>query len=96
MKWNELVKPKDGGKGALYFQVLNSYSILPHLSHSHFASRPVSRGKDFNIDTIRAIPFVMILAQLRDFSSAFYGTGTAFEDGSKLLMDPHNTGKKLI
>lgn len=95
MKWNELVKSSDGGKGKLYFQVLNNYSILPHLSHSHFASRPVSRGKDFNIDTIRAIPFVMILAQFRDFSSAYYGTGTAFDLGIKILMDYQNTTRKL-
>jgi phosphoenolpyruvate carboxylase len=96
MKWNELVKENNGGNGAVYFKVLNTYSILPHLNHSHFASRPISRGKNFNIDTIRAIPFTMNLAQLRDLSSAFYGTGTGFELGSKLLMDGDNTKKEQI
>jgi phosphoenolpyruvate carboxylase len=96
MKWNELVKENNGGNGAVYFKVLNTYSILPHLNHSHFASRPISRGKNFNIDTIRAIPFTMNLAQLRDLSSAFYGTGTGFELGSKLLMDGDNTVRRLV
>jgi len=80
----------------VYFKVLNTYSILPHLNHSHFASRPISRGKNFNIDTIRAIPFTMNLAQLRDLSSAFYGTGTAFELGNKILMDGPSTVKRLV
>jgi len=38
----------------------------------------------------------MNLAQLRDFSSAFYGTGTAFELGSKYLLDALNTSNKLV
>jgi len=44
-------------------------------------------GVTYNIDSIRAIPFTMILAQMREFTSAYYGTGTAFENGCTWLAD---------
>eukprot|EP01126_Amoeba_proteus_P052600 TRINITY_DN6367_c0_g1_i5.p1 TRINITY_DN6367_c0_g1~~TRINITY_DN6367_c0_g1_i5.p1 ORF type:complete len:1025 (+),score=205.87 TRINITY_DN6367_c0_g1_i5:375-3449(+) len=96
LKYNSLVKTENGGKGDVFFSVLNEFSILPHLPKSHFASRPIARASKYNIDTIRAIPFVMALAQMRLFSSAFYGTGTAFELGSKILSDPVSSGKKIF
>eukprot|EP01125_Pyxidicula_operculata_P016577 TRINITY_DN5721_c0_g1_i2.p2 TRINITY_DN5721_c0_g1~~TRINITY_DN5721_c0_g1_i2.p2 ORF type:complete len:518 (+),score=118.38 TRINITY_DN5721_c0_g1_i2:1937-3490(+) len=97
LKWDSLVKSgPNGGKGELFFRVLEKYSILPHLAKSHFASRPIARSGSYNIDTIRAIPFTMVLAQLRDFSSAFYGTGTAFEVGCNYLSAVEETTKKLV
>lgn len=86
IKWSQLVQPS--GLGEQYFAILNKYSILPHLPKAHFASRPVARdGVTYNIDSIRAIPFTMFLAQLREFTNAYYGTGTAFEIGTKLLAN---------
>lgn len=84
IKWTQLVQPS--GLGDQYFAILNKYSILPALPKAHFASRPVARdGITYNIDSIRAIPFTMFLAQMREFTNAYYGTGTAFEEGSRLL-----------
>eukprot|EP01121_Diplochlamys_sp_Union-15-3_P017779 TRINITY_DN632_c0_g2_i9.p1 TRINITY_DN632_c0_g2~~TRINITY_DN632_c0_g2_i9.p1 ORF type:complete len:133 (-),score=11.91 TRINITY_DN632_c0_g2_i9:18-416(-) len=37
--WQNLVFPAREGKA--YFNILNKYSILPHLSKANFASRPV-------------------------------------------------------
>lgn len=54
------------------------------------------RANKYDIDSIRAIPFVMVLAQMREFSSAFYGTGTAFETGAALLMSPITTARKIV
>eukprot|EP01127_Copromyxa_protea_P017640 TRINITY_DN5407_c0_g1_i1.p1 TRINITY_DN5407_c0_g1~~TRINITY_DN5407_c0_g1_i1.p1 ORF type:complete len:1205 (-),score=266.29 TRINITY_DN5407_c0_g1_i1:52-3405(-) len=96
LHYNSLVKTQDGGKGEVFFRILNTYSILPHLAKSHFASRPVARANKYDIDSIRAIPFVMVLAQIREFSSAFYGTGTAFQVGSDYLSDATSTAKKLL
>eukprot|EP01117_Protostelium_nocturnum_P012732 TRINITY_DN4701_c0_g1_i2.p1 TRINITY_DN4701_c0_g1~~TRINITY_DN4701_c0_g1_i2.p1 ORF type:complete len:1027 (+),score=335.62 TRINITY_DN4701_c0_g1_i2:233-3313(+) len=87
-KWNSLVKEADGGRGKEYFQILNNYSILAHLPRSNFASRPVARsGITWDIDTIRAIPFTMALAQMREFTNAYYGLGTALEFGSQILAN---------
>jgi phosphoenolpyruvate carboxylase len=84
VKWAALVQPS--GCGDLYFSLLNKYSILPHLSRANFASRPVARdGVTYNIESIRAIPFTMFLAQMREFTNAYYGTGAAFEYGAKWL-----------
>jgi len=95
--WNKLVNPKYGPNGTVYFDILNKFSILPHLSKCHFASRPVARdGVTYNIDSIRAIPFTMLLAQLREFTVAFYGTGTAFEIGSGILENSEATAKQLL
>jgi len=70
---------------------------MPHLPRSNFASRPVARdGITYNIDSIRAIPFTMALAQLREFTNAFYGTVTAFEIGSQLLGNPTQTAMALL
>jgi phosphoenolpyruvate carboxylase len=86
VKWCQLVRPD--GLGDAYFSILSKYSILPHLPKAHFASRPVARdGVTYNIDSIRAIPFTMFLAQMREFTNAYYGTGTAFEEGSRLLSN---------
>jgi phosphoenolpyruvate carboxylase len=85
-KWRNLVAEEYGGNGKLYFQILTKYTILQHLPRSHFASRPVARdGITYNIEKIRAIPFTMVLAQMREFTSGYYGAGTAFELASKLL-----------
>eukprot|EP01121_Diplochlamys_sp_Union-15-3_P017774 TRINITY_DN632_c0_g2_i1.p1 TRINITY_DN632_c0_g2~~TRINITY_DN632_c0_g2_i1.p1 ORF type:complete len:370 (-),score=68.75 TRINITY_DN632_c0_g2_i1:450-1559(-) len=85
--WQNLVFPAREGKA--YFNILNKYSILPHLSKANFASRPVAReGQEYNIETIRAIPFTMVLAQLREFINGYYGTGTAFQKASEILTDP--------
>jgi len=92
LKWNQLVKETNGGKGKTYFDILNKYSILLHLPKSNFASRPVARdGVTYNIDSVRAIPFTMALAQMREFTSAYYGFGTAMEIGTSLLSDYQNT-----
>jgi len=86
IKWCQLVRPE--GLGDTYFGLLSKYSILPHLPKAHFASRPVARdGVTYNIDSIRAIPFTMFLAQLREFTNAYYGTGTAFEEGAQILTN---------
>ena len=86
IKWVQLVQPS--GLGDQYFALLSKYSILPHLPKAHFASRPVARdGVTYNIDSIRAIPFTMFLAQMREFTSAYYGCGTSFEEGAKLLTN---------
>eukprot|EP01119_Soliformovum_irregulare_P009646 TRINITY_DN2317_c0_g1_i2.p1 TRINITY_DN2317_c0_g1~~TRINITY_DN2317_c0_g1_i2.p1 ORF type:complete len:1133 (+),score=361.12 TRINITY_DN2317_c0_g1_i2:259-3399(+) len=86
LKWLELVSPENGGNGDIYFSILRRFGILKHLPKSHFASRPVARdGVTYNIDSIRAIPFTMDLAQLREFTTGYYGTGTAFEQGTKIL-----------
>ena len=59
------------------------FSILPHLPRSNFASRPVARdGVTYNVENIRAIPFTMALAQMREFTSAYYGSGYALEKGT--------------
>lgn len=96
IKWCQLVQPS--GLGDKYFAILNKYSILPHLPKAHFASRPVARdGVTYNIDSIRAIPFTMFLAQLREFTNAYYGTGTAFEIGTQLLANEgHETTLALL
>lgn len=97
LKWNSLVKEENGGKGKLYFDILNKYSLLPHLPRSNFASRPVARdGVTYNIENIRAIPFTMALAQLREFTSTYYGTGTAFEVGFALLQNVTETTISLL
>jgi len=96
IKWNHLVQ--SSGVGDTYFSLLNKYSILPHLSKAHFASRPVARdGIIYNIDTIRAIPFTMFLAQIREFTNAYYGTGTAFYKGNAYLdNEGWSTYKKIV
>ena len=38
----------------------------------------------------------MALAQMREFTSAYYGFGTAFEVGTTLLADPKNTIQLLL
>jgi hypothetical protein len=39
-KWVNLVRDDiPGGTGKLYFDILNKYSIMPHLPRSNFASR---------------------------------------------------------
>jgi phosphoenolpyruvate carboxylase len=94
LHWNTLVR---GSRGKTYFNILKKFSILPHLHKSHFASRPITReGTDYDIETIRAIPFVMTLSQLREFTSAYYGTGTAFEEGQRLLDDHYGTALQLL
>jgi len=95
LAWNKLTR--GDGKSDPYFDLLNKFSILQHLTKANFASRPVARdGITYNIDSIRAIPFTMLLAQMREFSSAFYGTGTAFELGSKILEDGNTTTLVLL
>jgi len=96
LKWNHLVQ--SSGVGDQYFALLNKYSILPHLPKAHFASRPVARdGVIYNIDTIRAIPFTMFLAQMREFTNAYYGTGTAIHKGNSYLdNEGWSTYKKII
>lgn len=84
VKWTSLVQ--ETGTGKEYFSILSKYSILPHLPRANFASRPVARdGVTYNIESIRAIPFTMFLAQMREFTNAYYGTGTAFEKGTSWL-----------
>jgi len=84
VKWNNLVRPE--GRGTQYFSILNNYSILAHLPRANFASRPVARsGVTWDIDTIRAIPFTMALAQMREFTNTYYGFGTSLELGSQFL-----------
>jgi phosphoenolpyruvate carboxylase len=86
VKWTNLVQ--ESGTGTEYFALLSKYSILPHLPRANFASRPVARdGVTYNIDSIRAIPFTMFLAQMREFTNAYYGTGTAFEKGTQWLAN---------
>lgn len=83
--------------GKVYFDMLARYSILPHLPRSHFASRPVARdGVSYNIDKIRAIPFAMVLAQLREFTGGYYGTGTAFEKGTQFLAASQDAALALL
>jgi phosphoenolpyruvate carboxylase len=50
----------------------------------------------YNIDKIRAIPFAMVLAQMREFTGAYYGTGTAFEKGSQFLADAPTAALHLL
>jgi len=101
MKWVELVqeKPNNGrpgkGSGLIFFQYLKNHTILSHLPKSYFASRPVAREANCNIDTIRAIPFTMCLGQTRDFCVGFYGCGTAFELGTQYLSSVNDTACKL-
>ncbi|KAL0479053.1 hypothetical protein AKO1_007897 [Acrasis kona] len=91
--WQDLVR---GEKGDAYFSILDKFSILPVLPKCRFASRPVCReGVKYDIDNIRAIPFSMDLAQMREFTSAYYGTGTAFEVGIQLLNNVSATYKIL-
>eukprot|EP01087_Luapelamoeba_hula_P018107 TRINITY_DN5792_c0_g1_i1.p1 TRINITY_DN5792_c0_g1~~TRINITY_DN5792_c0_g1_i1.p1 ORF type:complete len:1167 (-),score=167.95 TRINITY_DN5792_c0_g1_i1:77-3277(-) len=95
--WNKLVNPEFGPSGEVYFRILNTYSILPHLASCHFASRPVAReGMTYNIDTIRAIPFAMLLAQMREFTVAYYGTGTSYQLASEWLQQPSTTVPLLV
>ena len=95
IKWSELVQ--SSGLGDQYFGLLNKYSILPHLPKAHFASRPVARdGITYNIDSIRAIPFTMFLAQMREFTNAYYGTGTAFQEGSRMLENADHATSLLL
>jgi phosphoenolpyruvate carboxylase len=62
-----------------------------------FVFRPVARdGVTYNIDLIRAIPFTMLLAQMREFTVAYYGTGSAFESGCALLNDGHKISVILL
>lgn len=90
VKWTSLVQ--ESGKGKDYFSLLSKYSILPHLPRANFASRPVARdGVTYNIESIRAIPFTMFLAQMREFTNAYYGTGTAFEKGTQWLTNTAGT-----
>jgi phosphoenolpyruvate carboxylase len=97
VKWCQLVRTENGGKGKEYFEILNNYSILSHLPKSNFASRPVAReGVNYDIDSIRAIPFTMCLAQLREFTTAYYGTGSAFQVGSALLETRQQTTQFLV
>jgi phosphoenolpyruvate carboxylase len=92
--WNTFVR---GPVGKIYFDVLIKYSILPHLHKSHFASRPIAReGDKYDIDKIRAIPFTMDLAQLREFTVAYYGTGTAFAIGEPILSSGEQGALRLL
>jgi hypothetical protein len=50
----------------------------------------------YNIDLIRAIPFTMALAQMREFTNAYYGTGYGFERGSAILGNPSQTAIALL
>lgn len=95
LEWNTLVR---GDAGKTFFDILLKYSVLSHLSQSHFASRPVSRSTEggIDIDSIRAIPFTMALGQLREMSSSYFGTGTAFERGSRILEDLEGTITFLV
>jgi len=101
-----------GPVGKIYFDILIKYSILPHLHKSHFASRPIARegeslylidlidnviiGDKYDIDKIRAIPFTMDLAQLREFTVAYYGTGTAFTIGEPILSSGEQGALRLL
>jgi len=90
VKWNNLVRVEGSGKE--YFSILNNYSILAHLPRANFASRPVARsGVTWDIDTIRAIPFTMALAQMREFTNTYYGFGTSLEIGSRLLDNKNDS-----
>jgi phosphoenolpyruvate carboxylase len=97
MKWNQLVRTQNNGNGKIYFDMLQKYTVLPILSTCNFASRPVCReGVKYNVENIRAIPFTMILAQMRDFTNGYYGVGTSFQVGTKLLTNIKDTTKLLV
>lgn len=97
MKWNTLVREQNGGHGKIYFEILEKYSILPILSTCNFASRPVCRdGVQYNVENIRAIPFTMLLAQMREFTNGYYGTGTALKIGTRILEDLEGTIKDIL
>jgi hypothetical protein len=53
-------------------------------------------GVTYNIDLIRAIPFTMALAQMREFTNAYYGTGYGFEQGSSILGNPAQAAITLL
>lgn len=55
-----------------------------------------SAGDKYDIDKIRAIPFTMDLAQLREFTVAYYGTGTAFTIGEPILSSGEQGALKLL
>jgi len=94
-KWLNLVKGDRNGE--VYFSILSKYTILPILPGCQFASRPVCRsGVSYNIDNIRAIPFTMDLAQMREFTVAYYGCGSAFDKASILFKQENRKSVLLI
>jgi phosphoenolpyruvate carboxylase len=67
-------------------RLLHQASPLAELSAMNIGSRPAKRGGTTGVDGLRAIPWVFSWMQNRLLLPAWYGTGTALEQGDRDLQ----------
>jgi phosphoenolpyruvate carboxylase len=67
-------------------RLLHQASPLAELSSMNIGSRPAKRGGTTGVDGLRAIPWVFAWMQNRLLLPAWYGTGTALEQGDRDLQ----------
>lgn len=67
-------------------RLLHQAAPLAELSEMNIGSRPAKRGGTTGVDGLRAIPWVFAWMQNRILLPAWYGTGTALEQGDRDLQ----------
>ncbi|WP_026910594.1 phosphoenolpyruvate carboxylase [Patulibacter minatonensis] len=67
-------------------RLLHQAAPLAELSEMNIGSRPAKRGGTPGVDGLRAIPWVFAWMQNRILLPAWYGTGTALEQGDRELQ----------
>jgi phosphoenolpyruvate carboxylase len=67
-------------------RLLHQAAPLAELSEMNIGSRPAKRGGTTGVDGLRAIPWVFAWMQNRILLPAWYGTGTALEQGDRELQ----------